>query len=702
MSVSLLRESIQYLKGVGPKRADVLAAEGIRTAADLLALYPRRYLDRTNVVRVADIQAPMPAVTVVGTVQRMRFHARRGRGSRFELTVTDGSGAFLTCVWFQRARAISNLFKEGERIAFHGKVTLFSGRWSMSHPEFDRVDDTGPKLDTGRIIGLYPGHASFDEAGLSSRQVRRILFTWFKEKGAGLEDPLPADLAAEFHLMDGRSARRAIHFPKSREELDAATRRLKFEELFFFQLMMGAIRSRVRREAGPALHADGPLAMQFAERLPFTLTPGQVAALDDIRVDTAQGARMNRLLQGDVGSGKTVVAVIAALMAVDAGYQAAFLAPTEILAEQHFRTLSAWLAPLGLMVGLLTGSTPAAVRRATLDGLAQGSISVVVGTHAVIQEGVAFGALGLCIVDEQHRFGVMQRAALYEKGERPHILLMSATPIPRSLALTVYGDLDVTVIRDRPPGRKDIETRLLWEKRRGELYDLMRSEIAAGRQVYMVYPLVEESEAEELKDIKDAESGFQEVSGAFPGVEVALVHGRMKAADKEAAMQRFVRGEAAILVSTTVIEVGVDVPNASIMVIEHAERFGLSQLHQLRGRIGRGQHAATCILMCDFKRSEASKTRLQAMVDTNDGFRISEVDLKLRGAGDFFGTRQSGLPAFRLADVAEDTDLVSVTRTAARTLLQGDPRLSRPEHRALRDYFQAFIAPDGLSMSRIG
>ncbi len=702
MSVPLLSESIQYLKGVGPKRADVLAAEGIRTAADLLALYPRRYLDRTNVVRIADIQAPHPAATVVGTITRTRFHARRGRGSRFELTVSDGSGGFLTCVWFQRARAIANLFKEGERVAFHGKITLFSGRWSMSHPEFDRVDDAGPKLDTGRIIGLYPGHASFDAAGLSSRLFRRILFTWFKEKGAGLEDPLPPELAAEFHLMDGRSARRAIHFPKSREELDAATRRLKFEELFFFQLMMGAIRTRVQRDPGPPLTADGPLLTRFMEQLLFTLTPGQHAALQDIRVDTSHGVRMNRLLQGDVGSGKTVVAVAAVLMAIDSGCQAAFLAPTEILAEQHFRTLSAWLEPLGLYVGLLTGSTPAPVRRSTLEGIAQGSIAVAVGTHAVIQEGVAFERLGLCIVDEQHRFGVMQRAALYSKGDRPHILLMSATPIPRSLALTVYGDLDVTVIRDRPPGRQEVETRLLWEKRRSELHDLMRREIAAGRQVYMVYPLVEESEVEELKDIKDAESGYQEVTAAFPEVHVELVHGRMKGADKDAAMQRFVRGEAAILVSTTVIEVGVDVPNASVMVIEHAERFGLSQLHQLRGRIGRGRHTATCVLMCDFKRSEASKTRLKAMVETNDGFRISEVDLKLRGAGDFFGTRQSGLPAFKLADIAEDTDLVAATRTAARTLLTADPGLSRPENRVLRDYFHAFVAPEGLSMSRIG
>lgn len=702
MSVTLLSESIQYLKGVGPKRASVLAAEGIRTTANLLALYPRRYLDRTNVLRIADIQAAMPAVTVVGTVTRTRFHARRGRGSRFEVTVSDGSGALLTCVWFQRARAMSNLFKEGERVAFHGKITTFSGRWSMSHPEFDRVDDAGPKLDTGRIIGLYPGHASFDEVGLSSRLVRRILFTWFKEKGAGLEDPLPASVTADLALMDGRAARRAIHFPKSRQELDAATRRLKFEELFFFQLMMGAIWSRVRRDPGPPLANDGPLLTEFTKHLPFSLTPGQQTALHDIRVDTSQGARMNRLLQGDVGSGKTVVAVMVALMAVDAGYQAAFLAPTEILAEQHFRTLSSWLEPLGLRVGLLTGSTPAAVRRSTLEGIAQGSIAIAVGTHAVIQDGVAFGKLGLCIVDEQHRFGVMQRASLYDKGERPHILLMSATPIPRSLALTVYGDLDVTVIRDRPPGRQDADTILLWEKRRSELHDLMRREIAAGRQIYMVYPLVEESDVEELKDIKDAESGYMEVCAAFPDAEVELVHGRMKGAEKDAAMQRFVRGEANILVSTTVIEVGVDVPNASVMVIEHAERFGLSQLHQLRGRIGRGRHAATCVLMCDFKRSEASKTRLKAMVETNDGFRISEVDLKLRGAGDFFGTRQSGLPVFKLADIAEDTDLVSASRDAARSLLERDPTLAQREHESLKAYFDAFVAPEGLKMSQIG
>ena len=700
MSTAFLQQSVQFLKGVGPHRARVLEEVGLATVGDLLHMVPRRYLDRTNVVPIRELRAGSDPVTVIGTVIATGTIPGRGGRRRFEVILEDEPGRRMTAVWFQGVAWISKVIEKGHRLALHGKPSRYGGTVSFSHPDFDRVDEEGPAMETGRIIGLYPGSAALQKAGLTSRTFRRIIYTLLKEHGEELRENLPGPLLATQDLIDGRVARRAVHFPKDNDELQRARYRLKFEELFFFQLLLARTRTQRERFPGIRVPSGGSLETRFlSEILPFTLTSAQEAALEDIAADLQSGKQMNRLLQGDVGSGKTVVAATAALKVIDQGLQAVVMAPTEILCEQHYRSLGRLMAPLGIEVALLTGSTPAAERRSILEALASGSCRLLVGTHAVIQDGVDFRRLGLAVIDEQHRFGVLQRATLFEKGDRPHMLLMTATPIPRSLAMTLYGDLHVSLMRERPPGRQPITTKMVREKDREKVYARMRDEISAGRQCYVVYPLVEESEK---LDLKDAVSGHETVSAAFPDVQVELIHGRMKAAEKDAAMSRFASGESAILVSTTVIEVGVDVPAATFMLIEHAERFGLSQLHQLRGRIGRGQHASTCILMAEYKQSEESRRRLKAMEDTDDGFRISEYDMELRGAGDFFGTQQSGLPAFRIADLLQDQDILEKARDAAFGLMAGDPGLERPDHVEMRTWFETFVLRPGMRLSRIG
>ncbi|NNF04640.1 MAG: ATP-dependent DNA helicase RecG, partial [Rhodothermales bacterium] len=681
------------------RRADALGEVGVRTVRDLIEYFPRRYLDRSSTSLVRDMAGAPGPVTVVGTVQSIRTKKGR-RGSRFELTLRDSEGGFLQCVWFRGAGWLGKLFEEGERLAVHGKAKRYGGVWQITHPDFDRIESDGPSLDTGRIIALYPGSSTLEKAGISSRFFRRVIYGLIRDRGEEMVDPLPAALVEQNGLLDGRVARRAIHFPKSQTELRRAIHRLKFEELFFFQLMLALFRKEQSRESGAVLSTDGPLLRRLMDEvLPFKLTGAQRRVLNEIAEDVTGGMQMNRLLQGDVGSGKTVVALAAVLMAVDSGFQAAFMAPTEILAEQHARTLRGWCNPLGVDVVLLTGSLKAAERREALGRVSAGDAGIVVGTHAVIQDAVDFERLGLCVIDEQHRFGVMQRATLAEKGIHPHILLMTATPIPRSLALTLYGDLDVSVMKERPPGRQPVRTRVIPQPKRDEINNVILTHLEAGNRAYVVYPLVEESEK---LDLNDAESGFEAIRAAFPEAGVDLVHGRMKSDEKEAAMARFTAGESQILVSTTVIEVGVDVPEATLMVIEHAERFGLSQLHQLRGRIGRGEHASECILAADFKRSKDGQRRLEAMVNTDDGFEISEVDLAIRGAGDFFGTQQSGLPAFRMADLAEDEEILKAARRAAFDLVADDPSIDEPGHADLRDWVEAFVSPEALRMSRIG
>ena len=698
---SLFEEELQYLKGVGPRRGDVLAdAAGLHTFRDLLHYYPRRYLDRSTTTRIRDLEEGTTPVTVVGTIRTLGIVPGR-RSKRLEVIVEDDSGGRMKAVWFNRTGWIKRVFSTGDQVAFHGKVQQYGRTFSMTHPDFDKLDENSPSLDTGRIIALYPGGSALEKVGLTSRTFRRLVYRLFKEHGLRIPDILPDWMQEQYDLMPGHIALRAAHFPKSQDELQAARQRLKFEELFFIQLLLAL--TKQTRQAVPTeavFNTKGPLVQRFLDEvLPFTLTGAQERAVSDVMDDTGSGLQMNRLIQGDVGSGKTVVAVLALLHAIDHGYQGAFMAPTEILAEQHLTSLTEYLEPLDLNVRLLVGGQRKLLREEILGEIASGEVDVVVGTHAVIQEKVDFANLGMAIVDEQHRFGVMQRAELFEKANAPHMLLMTATPIPRSLAMTLYGDLDVSIIDEMPPGRKPVKTVLRGEKQRDDMYDFLRTQLREGRQAYVVYPLVEESEK---MDLKDATSGFEKLQARFRPYTVDLLHGQLFSYEKEEAMDRFKRGETDILVSTTVIEVGVDVPNASLMIIEHAERFGLSQLHQLRGRVGRDEHQSYCILMADYKRTAEAKERLNAMVRTTDGFEISEVDLKLRGAGDFFGTRQSGLPDLKIADITRDQAILEQARAAAQELLRRDPHLRDDAHADLRAYYERYYSQRSLGYARVG
>lgn len=699
MSKGLLEQGVTYVQGITGRRVEALAEAGVRTVRDLLHYYPRRYLDRSSVVPIQALRADMSSVTVVGKV--IGANTVRGRtGYRFELVLQDEHGQAMKCVWFKSVQWISKRFAKGDRAAFHGRPQRYGGMFSMAHPDFDKLDKDSAALDTGRIIALYPGGAALSATGLTSRTFRRILHDFFANNRETLPESLPSDICEAAALMDGATALRAIHFPEDRAELEAARRRLKFEELFFIQAMLAQMRRRRIVHAGPRLAPPGARTKQFlTEGLPFELTGAQKAALKDIARDMQTGKQMRRLLQGDVGSGKTVVAVTAMLHALDSGYQSAFMAPTEILAEQHYANLRRYLDPLGVRLRLLIGGLPKAERTRILADIAEGEASIAVGTHALIQDDVAFQRLGLAIVDEQHRFGVMQRARMFEMGARPHMLLMTATPIPRSLAMTLYGDLDVSIMKELPAGRRPVRTALRYDKSREQVYDFVRGEIAKGRQCYVVYPLVEESEKMELRD---AESGYAELKKIFAPHKVGLIHGRMSRGEKEDTMTLFRRNDFKALVATTVIEVGVDVPNATIMIVEHAERFGLSQLHQLRGRVGRGGEQSYCILMADYKCTHEARKRLQVMVDTNDGFRISEADLKIRGAGDFFGTRQSGLPELKMAELPEDVELLSQARDLAFELVARDPGLEESGHATFRAHLHAAYRDRGLGLSRVG
>ena len=702
---------ITYLKGVGPARAELLARElGIGTFGQLLAHLPFRYVDRSRLTALGQLREggggePM---TAIGTLTQLRVAPpAKGRGpTRMNGTLSDGTGS-VDLVWFEGVRWLSQQLKVGQALLVYGRPTWYNGRAQLVHPELERLTAEGlsGEEEPRKILPVYSTTEALRRAGLDARGLRRLT----EQLLAGAPSPLEAEallpaLRTAAGLVGRSEALRAIHLPESSAQLEAARQRLKFDELFFFQLVLARRRAlrRSSRRARPFGTVGERLNRFYREHLPFALTEAQKRVVREVRADLARAEPMNRLVQGDVGSGKTMVATLTALIALDNGCQVALMAPTELLAEQHHRTLTRHLGPLGIEVALLTGSTKAAARSRTLEALRMGLQPVVVGTHALLEPAVQFAQLGLTIIDEQHKFGVMQRSALWAKASNlapeqyPHNLALTATPIPRTLALTAYGEVDVSVIDELPPGRKPIRTVLRTESHRLRILGFVQEQIAAGRQVYVVYPLVEESAK---SDLLAATSGAEFLQQYFAGVaRVGLIHGRMKADEKEAQMAAFAGGQTQVLVATTVIEVGVDVPNATVMLIENPERFGLSQLHQLRGRVGRGAEQSFCILLAPEGLSGESRRRLGALVETTDGFRIAQVDLELRGPGDFLGTRQSGLPEFRVADVVADGALVEHTRRLAQQLVADDAELARPEHRALREALETYARQHRLEL----
>jgi ATP-dependent DNA helicase RecG len=677
-SESGLGMPLQYLKGVGPQRARLLERIGLRTVGDALDRFPRRYEDRREVVPFRKLrigEAQPTGGTVVGVSA-----PPRGR-SRAPLTVLfrDQSG-FFSGLWFNQPY-LAQLFKRGQRVFLYGKVVAGRGRGplQMQNAEFEIVeDDEEASLHMGRIVPVY----GLTE-GLTQRPTRSLLHRIVERHAREVPDALPEALRQRRDLLPAAEAYRAIHFPDVLEAAEAARRRFVFEDFLLLQVGLAIRRRREAARPGHTIAPPGRLVARLLEGLPFTLTAAQRRVWEEIRADLARPTPMNRLLQGDVGSGKTVVAVMALLTAVEAGFQGVLMAPTEILAEQHFGTVQRLLEPLGVPLALLSSGQKGKVREAALAAAASGAAPLVVGTHALIQDAVLFHRLGLAVVDEQHRFGVLQRATLRAKGRHPDVLVMTATPIPRTLALTLYGDLDVSVLDELPPGRQRITTAWRSEAKRREIYDFIRKELEQGRQAYVVYPLVEETEASDLKAATAmADRLAREV---FPDRRVGLIHGRLPFDVKDTVMRAFKKGELDVLVATTVIEVGIDVPNASVMLIEHAERFGLAQLHQLRGRVGRGPARSYCILLASGLLSDEAQQRLQAMCETQDGFRIAEADLEIRGPGEFFGTRQAGLPEFRAANLLTDARLLEEARQDALALVELDPGLRLPEHRPLRD-----------------
>ncbi len=664
------------LQGVGPQRAKLLAKLDLVTIEDALVRHlPLRHEDRSQVIPLGRITVG-EARTCAGTIAGIS-PPPRGRG-RMPLVVTirDASG-FLNCAWFNQPY-LGRVLKRGQRLIVHGKVQPYGrGPLQMLVKDFELVEDEEDEpLHAGRLVPVYPL-----TEGLTQRPLRRLMKRLVDGWADRLEDPLPERVRAARGLVSLPQAIAAAHFPETEAEQAAARRRLVFDDFFLLEIGLAIRRQREGRRRGLAMNPSGSLVRRLRASLPYALTSAQERVWSEIRTDMAAPYPMSRLLQGDVGSGKTVVAALAALTAIEAGYQAAIMAPTEILAEQHLMTLGRLLEPLGVRRVLLTSAVKGKARLEAAAAVESGEAGCVIGTHALVQGAVTFKRLGLAVIDEQHRFGVAHRAALRGKGESPDVLVMTATPIPRTLALTLYGDLDVSVLDELPPGRRPIATFSRGGSKRRQIYDFLRAQILEGRQVYVVYPLVEESEASDLRAATEMAERLQRES--FPDRRVGLLHGRLGFADKERVMREFKDGAIDILVSTTVIEVGIDVPNASVMLVEHAERFGLSQLHQLRGRVGRGPWKSYCILIAG-STSEDARRRLEAMTSTNDGFRIAEADLELRGPGDFFGTRQSGLPEFRVADLLRDGAMLEEARREAFALVHADPKLVAPDHRALR------------------
>ena len=669
----ILQQDIQYLPGVGPNRKKMLSQElGIENFGDLLQYYPYKHVDRSRLYNIHELTGDMPFVQVKGHILSFETFKMSARKERVIAHFTDGSGKVMDLTWFNGGKYAKQQYKLGTEYVIFGRPNVYNGRINVTHPDIDAADKL--ELSTMGMQPYYNTTEKMKKSGLNSRCIERLVKTLLDVLKEPLPETLPNFITNRLHLMSRDEALRKIHYPQDSKELERARVRLKFEELFYVQLNILRYASDHRRKyRGYVFTKVGDNFNSFYHNhLPFELTGAQKRVIREIRKDMGSGRQMNRLLQGDVGSGKTLVALMSMLIALDNGYQACIMAPTEILAEQHLQTIRDFLGDMPIRVELLTGIVKGKKRKEVLDGLLDGSVQILVGTHAVIEDTVQFACLGMVVVDEQHRFGVAQRAKLWNKSANPpHVLVMTATPIPRTLAMTLYGDLDVSVIDELPPGRKPVVTTHVFDRSMPSLYDSIRNQIRQGRQIYIVFPLIEESEKIDLKNLED---GFEVLTQVFPEFHLSKVHGKMKPKDKEEEMQHFVNGETQMLVATTVIEVGVNVPNASVMVIMEAQRFGLSQLHQLRGRVGRGADQSYCILVTSPQLSEDTRKRIDIMCETNDGFRIAEADLKLRGPGDLEGTQQSGM-AFdlKIADIARDGQLVQMARDEAQVIIEDDP-----------------------------
>lgn len=677
---NILEQDITYLPGVGPHRKEILSGQlNIRTWRDLLEYYPYKYVDRTKVYAIRELNGDMPFVQVKGKILSFEEFAMGNRKKRVVAHLSDGTGV-ADIVWFHGSQYVYKNYKAGDEYVVFGRPAVYQGRYQFAHPEMERAADL--KLDEMGMQPYYVTTEKMKARGMQSRAIERLTKTLVTRIPDGaIPETLPTNMTKRLHLIPREEAFRKIHYPRSLDDVQRAQTRLKFEELFYVQLnILRYASERKKKYKGYVFSKVGPIFNSFFNHnLPFELTGAQKRVMHEIRDDMRTGEQMNRLLQGDVGSGKTLVALMAMLIAMDNGFQACIMAPTEILAEQHLDTLLSFLKGMRVRVELLTGMVKGKKRSKILSDLTKGDIDILVGTHAIIEETVVFKRLGMAVVDEQHRFGVAQRAKLWRKSERPpHILVMTATPIPRTLAMTVYGDLDVSVIDELPPGRKPIVTIHKYDNQTTSLYNGIRQQIGEGRQVYIVFPLIEESEKIDLKNLED---GFKTLCEVFPEYRLSKIHGRMKAKEKDEEMRKFASGETQILVATTVIEVGVNVPNASVMVILDAHRFGLSQLHQLRGRVGRGAKQSYCLLVTGYELAAETRKRIDIMCQTNDGFRIAEADLKLRGPGDLEGTQQSGI-AFdlKIADIARDGQIVQLARDEAKKIIEDDPQCEKERY----------------------
>ena len=685
MQQNLLETPIEYLKGVGPNRGTLLRKElGIHKYGHLLNFFPNRYIDRTRYYKINELQNNVAEVQIIGKIINVKTVEFGKNQKRLVATFVDDTGQ-MELVWFQGHKWIRESLKLNEICVIFGKCTSFGNTFNMAHPEIELMVEHQQSLRSA-MQPVYPSTETLANRGISNRVFNKMMQQLFLETQTLFTETLPDYLINELKLIPKKAALFNIHFPKSADLLAKAKFRLIFEELFFIQLQL--ITKNLIRKHKIKGHPFDKVGENFNDfynhHLPFQLTNAQKRVIKEIRTDMGSNAQMNRLLQGDVGSGKTIVAFMSMLLALDNGFQACLMAPTEILANQHFIGLSELAKTLDINIRILTGSTKIAQRRIIHEELENGTLQILIGTHALLEDKVKFKNLGLAVIDEQHRFGVEQRSRLWKKNAiPPHVLVMTATPIPRTLAMSLYGDLDISVIDELPPGRKPILTVHRFDSNRLKVWKFLRDEIALGRQIYIVYPLIQESEKMDFKDLMD---GYESISRDFPlpKYSISMLHGKMKPAEKDAEMKRFSEGKTNIMVATTVIEVGVNVPNASVMIIESAERFGLSQLHQLRGRVGRGAEQSYCILMTSHKLSSDSKTRMETMVQTNDGFEIAEVDLKLRGPGDLMGTQQSGVLNLQIADLVRDRDTLALARNYALKLLKEDPGMQKPEHAALR------------------